>query len=204
MNAETDYRSDLTLTNTLTREKEIFKSIEDQKVKLFTCGPSIYRRPHVGNYGTFLFEDILQRYLEYLGYDVRRVINFTDLEDKAIDEAREKGLTVQEVTEAVAEEFFKDAALLKLKLPDSIPRSSASVDKAVELIKKLVEKGYAYRHGKDIFYDPLKFKGFGKLFGLDMSRWPEKKRRFRKDTYPGQRWNFGDFILWHGIGDGDS
>jgi cysteinyl-tRNA synthetase len=72
------------------------------------------------------------------------------------------------------------------------------VDQAVRLIQNLLESGYAYRHGRDVFYDPLKFKGFGRLYGLDMSRWPAKKVRFRKDTYPGQRWNLGDFILWHG------
>jgi cysteinyl-tRNA synthetase len=72
------------------------------------------------------------------------------------------------------------------------------VDQAVQLIKILLDKGYAYWHANNIFYDPLKFEGFGKLFGLDMSRWPKKKRRFHKDTYPGQRWNLGDFILWHG------
>ena len=79
-----------------------------------------------------------------------------------------------------------------------IARSSTSVEQAARLIRILMDKGYAYRHEGDIFYDPLKFEGFGKLFGLDMSRWPKKKRRFRKDTYPGQRWNLGDFILWHG------
>ena len=72
------------------------------------------------------------------------------------------------------------------------------MDQAVRLIKLLLEKGNAYRHQGDVFFDPLTFKGFGKLFGLDMSRWPSRKVRFRKDTYPGQRWNLGDFILWHG------
>ena len=186
------------LTNTLTRKKEIFKPRRDKAVKMFTCGPSIYSRPHVGNYRTFLYEDILQRYLEYLDYRVERLINFTDVEDKSISEAREKGITLGELTNPVAERFFKEAELLKIKLPGHIARSSTSVDAAVRLIRSLLDKGYAYWHGKDVFYDPLKFKGFGKLFGLDMSRWPEKRRRFGKDTYPGQRWNLGDFILWHG------
>lgn len=188
----------LYLTNTLTKRKEPFQSRERKRVKLFTCGPSIYRRPHIGNFATFLFEDVLQRYLEYLGYEVHRIINFTDVEDKALEEARQKDISLSELTESIASQFLKEAASLGIRLPQQIPRSSTNVDQAVRLIQKLLDSGYAYWHKKDIFYDPLKFKGFGKLFGLDMSRWPKKKRRFRKDTYPGQRWNLGDFILWHG------
>jgi cysteinyl-tRNA synthetase len=196
--------SSLCLKNTLTRKKERFRSRKDKPVKMFTCGPSIYSRPHVGNYRTFLYEDILLRYLEYQGYRVERVMNLTDVEDKSIKEARAKGITIEELTDPVAQQFFREAGLLRMKLPSHIPRSSTSVDAAVSLIKSLLKKGLAYWHDKDVFYDPLKFEGFGKLFGLDMSRWPREKRRFRKDTYPGQRWNLGDFILWHGLkGEGD-
>ena len=158
--------SKLYITNTLTRKKDIFKPIEQNKVKMFTCGPSIYRRPHIGNYRTFLYEDILQRYMEYIGYVVERVINFTDIEDKSISEAKARGTTLEKVTNPVAERFYKEAELLKIRLPSFIPRSSSSVDQAVKLIKILLEKGYAYWHGKDVFFDPLKFSGFGKLSGL--------------------------------------
>lgn len=188
----------LYLTNTLSKQKELFKSREKGKAKLFTCGPSTYSRAHIGNYRTFLYEDVLQRYLEYLGYHVDRMINLTDIEDKAIAEARRQGLTLKQLTGPVEQRFFKEIDLLAIKLPEYIPRASTSVDQAVHLIKILLDRGYAYRYGKDIFYDPLKFKGFGKLYGLDMSRWPKKKRRFRRDTYRGRRWNLGDFILWHG------
>lgn len=188
----------LCLHNTMADRMEIFKPRRRGKVKLFTCGPSIYNWPHIGNYRTFLYEDVLQRYLEYLGYRVERLINFTDVEDKAIAEAREKGITLEALTEPVAKSFRQDCRALRIQLPEIIPRSSTSVDQAVVLIRKLLDRGYAYWHGRDVFYDPLKFKGFGKLYGLDMSRWPRKKIRFRKDTYPGQRWNLGDFILWHG------
>jgi len=187
----------LHLTNSLSRKKELFRSMEEGLVKIFTCGPSVYRRAHIGNYRTFLYEDILHRYLEYLGYRVQRVMNFTDVEDKAIAEAKEHGITAQELTTPVEDRFMKEVRMLRIKIPE-IARSSTSVAQAVRLIRVLMDKGFAYRHDGDIFYDPLKFAGFGKLFGLDMSRWPKKKRRFRKDTYPGQRWNLGDFILWHG------
>lgn len=189
--------------NTMTRKKEAFKPLDDKKVKMFTCGPSIYRRPHVGNYRSFLWEDLLQRYLEYLGHEVERVINFTDIEDKAIAEAEETGTDVNELTGRVADLFFKETKLLRIKLPGFIPRSSTSVDRAAEIVKILLEKGYAYWDKGDVFFDPLKFKGFGRLYRLDMSRWPKEKIRFRRDTYPGTRWNLGDFILWHGYKEGE-
>jgi cysteinyl-tRNA synthetase len=91
-----------------------------------------------------------------------------------------------------------------MKPPTWNPRSSTTVEYAVEIIEGLLSKGIAYRDGPDIFFDPLKFPGFGKLFRLDMTRWPRKRRHFRKDTYPGVQWNYGDFILWHGAREGES
>ncbi len=196
----------LQLYNTMTRQKEPFRPENGHVrgvVRMFSCGPSIYSPPHIGNYRTFIWEDVLQRYLEYQGYEVKRVINLTDIEDKAIEEAQEHGLSVGELTGAIAGRFIEEAGRLRIKLPERIPRSSTSVEQAVYLIRKLMEKGYAYRHKSDIFFDPLKFKGFGKLFRLDMSKWPKTKKRFKRDTYPGLRWNLGDFILWHGCKGGD-
>ncbi len=188
----------LHLRNTMSGRLERFRPRAKGEVGIFTCGPSIYARPHLGNYRTYLYEDILERYLQYLGYKTRRVINFTDVEDKLIARIQQLGKTLAEVTQPHAALFRKEAADFSIRLPLYIPRASTSVEQAVKLILILLKKGYAYRHGRDIFFDPLKFKGFGKLYGLDMSRWPKRKRRFAKDTYPGQRWNLGDFILWHG------
>jgi cysteinyl-tRNA synthetase len=198
------YTAMLQLYNTMTRRQEVFKSREDGVVRMFTCGPSIYGRPHVGNYRTFSWEDVLQRYLEHLGYRVLRLMNMTDVEDKAIAEAEKEGMTVQSLTAQKAAQFHEESSLLRIRLPEALHRSSTSIEQAVRLIKILMEKGYAYRHGNDVFYDPMKFDGFGRLFGLDMSRWPSSKRRFSKDTYPGRRWNLGDFILWHGFRPGDT
>jgi len=189
--------SRLRLYNTLTRKNERFAPRDKQRVRLFTCGPSVYRRQHLGNYRTYLFEDVLLRYLEHTGFEVDRVINFTDVEDKAIEEARAKGVSIEELRLPVEEAFFKDCEMLGIRLPDLIPRASTSVDAAVDLVKRLVDRGHAYWHEGEVFYDPLTYKGFGRLFGLDMSRWPDKKIRYRRDTYRGQRWNLGDFILWH-------
>jgi cysteinyl-tRNA synthetase len=177
--------------------------LKEGEVKIFTCGPSTYRRPHIGNYRTFLYEDILVRYLEYLGFRVDRVINFTDVEDKMLEEAVEVGKNPERIAEDVAEHFYGESEVLSIKLPPKIPRASTSIDQAVQLIQDLIQRGFAYWHENKVFFDPLKFDGFGKLFGLDMSRWPKKKVRFKKDTYNGRRWNRGDFVLWHGYEDGD-
>jgi cysteinyl-tRNA synthetase len=165
---------------------------------MYTCGPSVYRRPHIGNYRTFLFEDLLKRYLEYLGYKVNRLITLTDLEDKALAEAETSRISVEELTRKVVEGFFSELRFLRMGVPELAPRSSTTVNQGAKLIRILLEKGCAYWHGGNVYFDPLKFKGFGKLSRLDMSLWPKKRRRFHRDNYPGTPWNRGDFILWHG------
>lgn len=194
----------LQLYNTMSRRKERFEPRNEGAVKMFSCGPSIYGRPHVGNYRSFLWEDVLQRYLEHLGYKVERVLNLTDVEDKAISEAAREGTTVLELTGRNSRLFIHEAMSLRIKLPPEIPRSSTSVDQAVRLILLLLSKGVAYWHEGDVFFDPLQVKDFGRLFRLDMSKWPKQRRRFKQDTYPGRRWNLGDFVLWHGYKPGDN
>jgi cysteinyl-tRNA synthetase len=197
----------LNLYNTLTQKTEPFTPAEDMQVKMYTCGPSTYQPAHIGNYRTFLFEDILQRYMEYLGYNVKRLMTLTDVEDKAIDQAKKENLTVEELTQKNEKVFFKDFELLKIKKPDYQVRASTAVDQAVNLISKLLDSGYAYFYTyngeKNVYFNPLRFKGFGKIAHLDMSKWSKKKRRFHKDTYPGTPWNKGDFVLWHGYKKGD-
>jgi cysteinyl-tRNA synthetase len=194
----------LQLYNTLTRMKEPFTPREPGVVRFFTCGPSIYQPPHLGNYRTFLYEDVLHRYLQYLGYRVERVLPFTDVEDKAIAEAERQGVSLQDLTDCIAARYHNEARMLRIHPPTYNPRSSTTVEEAAEIIQTLLEKGCAYRDGKDIFFEPMKYPGFGRLARIDLSRWPRKRRRFRKDTYPGVQWNYGDFILWHGEQEGDT
>jgi cysteinyl-tRNA synthetase len=189
--------------NSLGKKPEIFHPVKKGVATIFTCGPSVYQRAHIGNFRTFLFEDILARYLEYSGYTVKRGMNFTDIEDKAIREASKKNITVNRLTDKNIREFIQEMKLLNMKFPDYLPRASEHVDAAVALILKLLERRIAYWHNGNVYYDPLKFPDFGKLYGLDMSRWPLQKKRFHKDTYPGIQWNKGDFILWHGYRNGD-
>jgi cysteinyl-tRNA synthetase len=171
-------------------------------VTVFTCGPSIYQRAHIGNFRTFLFEDVLVRYLDYLGYTVVRGMNFTDVEDKAIKEAARQKLSVAALTGENIKGFIQEMASLRMKTPDFLPKASEHVESAAELIQRLLDRGIAYWHKGNVYFDPLQFSGFGALSGLDMSTWPAKKRRFHKDTYPGMRWNRGDFVLWHGCPEG--
>lgn len=134
----------LFLQNSLSRSKDIFHPRNAPEVKLFTCGPSVYNLPHIGNYRTYLYEDVLQRVLEALGYQVSRMINFTDVEDKTVDEAQSRGLaSLSGLTAPNEEQFFKDAAWLGIKLPQEIPRSSTSVEQAVYLISRLLDQGQA-------------------------------------------------------------
>lgn len=193
----------LRLYNTMTRKKELFRPLKDNSVKIFTCGPSIHQPVHIGNFRIFLFEDILIRYLEYIGYKVEHAMNLTDIEDDVVFEANKKGIDIKALINSAADNFTKESALLKLKPSTYNPWASNNVDQAIKLIKILLKKGTAYRYKGDVYFDPSKFPGFGKLYGLDMNLWPKKKKRFKKDNYPGLRWNLGDFILWHGCRDGE-
>ncbi|MCC6347012.1 MAG: class I tRNA ligase family protein [Nitrospirales bacterium] len=186
------------LFNTLGRRCEVFRPVNGEVVNMFTCGPSVYQKAHIGNFRTFLFEDILVRYLEYAGYAVYRGMNITDVEDKAIREAEMRRVSVRKLADRNIDEFLREMRLLGMKIPDYLPRASDCVEIAVEIIRLLLGRGVAYWHKGNVYYDPLKHPGFGKLYGLDMSKWPKKRVRFHRDTYPGIQWNRGDFILWHG------
>jgi len=193
----------LKLFNTFGKLIETFRPVNERVVTIFTCGPSVYQRSHIGNFRTFLFEDIVVRYLEYLGYQVARGMNFTDIEDKAIKEAEKRKTSVKAITDQNIEIFLKEMQALRMKRPDFLPRASEAVDRAVEIIERLIDLKIAYWHGGNCYFDPLKYPGFGELYGLDMSKWPKQKKRFHKDTYPDMRWNWGDFVLWHGYKEGE-
>lgn len=188
----------LKLFNTLSKRLELFKPANKKVVRIFTCGPSVYQRSHIGNFRTFMFEDILVRYLEYSGYRVERGLIFTDVEDKAIEEAEKGQNPLKDLTNRNIGGFLKEMDLLKIKIPDRLSRASEHIPEAVTIIEKLLDLRIAYWHRGSVYFDPLKFPGFGGIYGLDMGLWPKGKRRFHQDTYPGTQWNLGDFILWHG------
>jgi cysteinyl-tRNA synthetase len=128
-------------------------------------------------------------------------MNLTDVEDKAIEEAKKKGIGLRRLTQENIDHFRREMNLLRMKRPEYLPRASEAIDEAVEIIQRLLHRRVAYRYGGNVYFDPLKYPRFGELYGLNMRRWPKEKKRFHRDTYPGMRWNLGDFILWHGKGE---
>ena len=151
------------LYNTLTQKKEEFKPIEENKVKMYSCGPTVYNYFHIGNARPFIIFDTLRRYLEYKGYDVSFVQNFTDIDDKMIRKANEEHITVKELADKFIKEYFIDAKGLDIEEATYHPRATENIDAIIELIKALVDKGFAYEAGGDVYFDVEKFKDYGKL-----------------------------------------
>ncbi|HET6455786.1 MAG TPA: cysteine--tRNA ligase [Armatimonadota bacterium] len=180
--------------NALTREKEEFHAIDDMKVGLYTCGPTVYDYAHIGNWRTYLFEDILRRYLEYSGYDVKQVMNLTDVDDKTIRGSNEKGITLNEYTAPFIEGFYQDRDTLNVEPAHVYPRATEHVPQMMALIKILLEKGYAYKaEDKCIYFDISKFPGYGKLshFRIEELR---AGARVSSDEY--EKAQVSDFALW--------
>lgn len=149
--------------NTLTRKKEEFKPIEEGKVKIYACGPTVYNFIHIGNARPLCVFDVLRRFLEYIGYDVRFVQNFTDIDDKIIKRANEEGLTYKEVSEKYIEEFWKDVKGMNVREATVHPKATENIDEIIEIVSTLIDKGYAYAVNGDVYFSPSKFKEYGKL-----------------------------------------
>ena len=180
--------------NTLTRKKEKFVPLEEGKVKIYTCGPTVYDYAHIGNFRTFVFQDLLRRWLEYRGFKVIQVMNITDVDDKTIRGARKRNIPLREYTDYYMKAFFEDIEALNLEKAEYYPRATEHIPEMVELIKRLMEKGYAYR-GEDgsIYYDISKFKDYGKLSKLK-SEELKPGARVKVDEYGKEEAR--DFALW--------
>ncbi len=155
--------SNLYLYNTLTRKKEEFHSVEPGKVKMYSCGPTVYNFFHIGNARPFIIFDTLRRYLEYKGYDVSFVQNFTDVDDKMINKANELGITVKELADQYIAEYFTDAKGLGIREATVHPRATENIEAIIKLVADLIEKGYAYNVDGDVYYSTKKFDEYGKL-----------------------------------------
>lgn len=149
--------------NTLTRQKDEFKPINDGVVKIYACGPTVYNYIHIGNARPLCVFDVLRRYLEWRGYKVEFVQNFTDIDDKLIKKANEEGITVPEVAERYIKEFWTDAHGLNIREATVHPRATENIDEIQRIISVLVEKGYAYESGGDVYFRAKKFNEYGKL-----------------------------------------
>ena len=149
--------------NTLTRKKEEFKPMNKDDVKIYVCGPTVYNLFHIGNARPFVVFDTFRRYLEYRGNKVSFVQNFTDVDDKIINRAREEGISPEEVGEKYIKEYYKDAASLNVRPATVHPRVSENIKEIIDFVKGLVEKGYAYEINGDVYYSTRKFQEYGKL-----------------------------------------
>jgi len=180
--------------NTLTREKEKFVPIEKGNVRMYTCGPTVYDFVHVGNLRSFLFEDLVRRWLEYRGYIVVQIMNVTDVDDRTIKASRTQGIPLKQHTERFMGGFFEDRKALNLEKAAQYPRATEHVPEMVALVKKLLDKGYAYR-GEDgsIYFDISKFKDYGRLAKIKVEEL-KVGARVKVDDYAKEE--ASDFVLW--------
>lgn len=149
--------------NTMTRQKEEFVPIDKNEVKMYSCGPTVYDYFHIGNARPFIIFDTMRRYLEYRGYKVKFVQNFTDIDDKMINRANKEGITVQELGERFIAEYFKDAKALGIREATVHPKATENIDAIIDLVKTLEEKGFAYNVDGDVYFSTKKFREYGKL-----------------------------------------
>jgi len=159
----------LRLYNTLSGGEEEFAPLEDNRVRMYTCGPTVYDYAHIGNYRTFVFQDVLRRFLKYKGYQLRHVMNITDVDDNTIRNAKAAGLSLREYTDRYSQAFLEDIEKLRLEKPDLIVRATDHIPEMVELIQKLEAKALAYRGDGSIYFRLSGFPRYGKLSNLDTS-----------------------------------
>jgi cysteinyl-tRNA synthetase len=184
--------------DTYSREIEEFEPRDPgaRPIRMYTCGPTVYSRAHIGNFRAYVFEDLLQRHLELRGYNVRRVMNITDVEDKTIRGAREAGVALQKFTEQFKEAFFEDARTLRIKRADEYPAATDHryIDRMIEMISALISKGLAYQaDDKSVYFRINKFPDYGKLAHFDLTQL-QSTGRVKHDEYDKE--HIGDFALW--------
>ncbi|MBE6888507.1 MAG: cysteine--tRNA ligase [Ruminococcaceae bacterium] len=185
--------------NTMTRQKEELKPLTDGTVKIYACGPTVYNLIHIGNARALCVFDTLRRYLEFRGYNVFYVQNFTDVDDKIIKKANELGITAHEVSENAIKEYFTDADGLNVRRADVHPKVTENMDIIIDIVKTLVDKGFAYEAGGDVYFDTTKFHEYGKLSHMPL-----------EDLQAGARIEVGslkrdpmDFAVWKAAKEGE-
>ena len=192
------------LYNTLTRQIEDFRSIEEGKVKMYTCGPTVYHYAHIGNMRNYIGHDILQRTLEYLGYQVTRAMNITDVghltsdsdsgDDKMVKAAEREHKSVMEIAKFYTDEFFKDYDKLNLKRPDILKPATGEIDMYIKMITKLMEDGYAYQSGGNVYFDVSKLKDYYQLTNHVQDEMVVGARESVEED--DNKKNQADFALW--------
>ncbi len=183
----------LRFKNSFSRQKEEFKPIDPGRVRLYTCGPTVYKQAHVGNFRAYMFEDLLRRYLKYKGYEVTQVMNITDVDDKTIRDSKEQGIPLKELTAPMIKDFFEDLDTLGIERAEHYPAATDHIPEMVELVKALVEKGHAYEIDGNYYFKISSFPDYGKLANLDMAGL-KAGARVAADEY--EKDSVSDFALW--------
>ncbi len=180
--------------NTLTRDKAPLPATPGQSVKIYTCGPTVYDYAHIGNFRAYVFEDLLQRYLEVSGHPVSRVMNFTDVDDKTIRNSRAKGVALSDFTAVYKKAFLEDLAALHIKIPAQMPCATDYIPRMIGMIESLEKKGVAYQaEDKSVYYRIERFPSYGKLAHLNLDEL-KPSGRVNHDEY--EKESVGDFALW--------
>ncbi len=185
----------LKIYNTLKKEEQVFTPIEPGKVRMYSCGPTVYGMPHIGNYRAFVFADVLKRVLQYSGLEVKHVMNITDVDDKIVRDSKAASKSLEEFTEFYTEEFHKECARLNITAPTIESLATEHINDMVKMIETLLEKGLAYK-GEDesIYFNIKKDTDYGILSGLDLKKSDASQSRIKNDEYDKE--NAQDFALW--------
>jgi len=186
----------LRLYNSLTRRLETFEPIEPGVVRMYTCGPTVYDRAHIGNFRTFVWEDLLRRTLRWKGYEVVQVMNLTDVDDRTIRAAAERRVSLDEVTAPVIEGFFEDWRTLGLEDVEHMPRATEHVDGMIELVKALEARGLTYESEGSVYFPIRRFEGYGRLARIDPEALRDAGRATGDEEY--DKDDPRDFVLWKG------
>jgi cysteinyl-tRNA synthetase len=183
----------LRLKDTLTRKKTELKPLEDNLVRIYACGPTVYDYGHIGNFRTFVAVDVLHRYFNYLGYKTHFVMNITDVDDKIIRGIIQEGKSLDEYTGFYAAEFLRDMQLLNIEMPDILPRATAHIPEMIELMERLQERGHTYLSDGSLYYSIASFPEYGRLSGQKLEG---NKAGARVDVDEYDKADARDFVLW--------
>jgi cysteinyl-tRNA synthetase len=179
--------------NTFSGQIEAFEPITPGEVKLYTCGPTVYDYQHIGNFRAYIFEDLLKRFLIFMGHKVTHVMNITDVDDKTIKGANEEGVALHEYTQKFTDDFFENIKTLNISPADYYPRATEHIPEMVEMISGLLEKGYAYRKNGSVYFSIAKFPDYGKLSNINLEEL-KPGQRIESDEYEKEAAH--DFALW--------
>ncbi len=184
----------LNFYNTLARKKEPFKEIKHGEVRIYSCGPTVYNHAHIGNMRSYIFADLLRRYLKYKGFEVIHVMNLTDVDDKTIRDSQKEHVSLKEFTEKYTKYFFTDLATLNIEKVEYYPKATETINEMISISKRLLDKGIAYKsEDGSIYYSVNKFKHYGQLAKIEVDNL-KAGARVKQDEYEKESAN--DFALW--------